>query len=526
VLGNAGNQWYIQSDCPFTRSAFLDVVSLCGFTLLRKPEAFRIIHKWEVLTNIVSIGPQYALEIGTALGEALLRRSLAEAFFIDRVILRNNSLGSIVSPEYQDIEEALAILADGDPDTCCTALDVLDRIFKLKSANGLTIPLDLVLAHVHGIALYATDPEVTSKAQAIVANILEDTQFKSDFFNLMTIDQVFSTLTNLEAQCLTGPPANVQSALHLLGFFLDHAYYASEKQRRFILEAIARYIRLLRMTIIDTNPFDMRFAAVQSLTALERVWTAPTTSNATAPLILGLSLVLYDLLNDDDDEIRDIAARTTGKFLRAQGFREKEDVVPLLASHRLAQYLARTFTQSPDLSKEAVRRLTGTPSPAPFFSTPFAQTLAEQRKEDTALFATEKQNLYRDDTLDAVYWSRILIALPIRAPLLHNLNDWVLDALAVLTETAMEEEDGALGWTSKPEVFTLGIRVFCAAEVVLKWDTGEARKEVLKALSHFADVGSEREVHGLWLDRIKRVLEKQVLGVLGRVKGTLLAIEV
>lgn len=494
--------------------------------MLRKPEANRILYTWETLTNIVSIGPQFTLELGTASDEALMRRSLAEAFFIDRVILRDNSLGSIVSQEYQGIDQALEMLAYEDSDTCCIIFDVLDRILKLKSSNGLSIPLELVLAHIHSVTLHATDHEVISKAQAILAAVLTDTQLKSDFFGLLIQEQVFSTLTKLEDQCLTGPLANVQSALHLLGYFLDHAYHVYPAQRRTVLEATARFVRLLRMTIVDTNPFDMRFAAVQSLTALEHIWTAPTTPKATASLLQGLSLVLYDLLSDDDDEIRDIAARATGKLLRAQGSQDTEDFVPLLASHRLARYLAKTYSNSSDLSKEAVRRLTNTHSPTPLFSTPFAQTLKEQRKEDTALFATEKQNLYKDDTLDAIYWSRILIAIHIPSPLLRSLNNWVLDALVVLSRTAEEEEDGALGWTSKAEVFTLGIRVLCAAEVVLKWGHGDAKGKVLKALRRFANVGSEREVHGLWLDRVEGVLEKYVLGMLGRVKRGLLTVEV
>lgn len=107
----------------------------------------------------------------------------------------------------------------------------------------------------------------------------------------------------------------------------------------------------------------------------------------------------------------------------------------------------------------------------------------------------------------------------------------MLDSLAVLSSAATSEEggDGALGWTGKSEVFTLGIRVVCAGEVVLAWNRGGledenvVRREGLTALRGFADRGATAEVHGLWLERIERVLEREVLGVLGRVQGRLLA---
>tara|TARA_R110002003_G_scaffold116_27_gene10299 strand:- start:15883 stop:17289 length:1407 start_codon:yes stop_codon:yes gene_type:complete len=459
--------------------------------------------------------------------DALWRQSLAQAFFIDRVILRDDSVDLMVSKNYQGIDEALALLADQDPDTCCAALSTLDDILKLNPSNGLAIPLDLIVAHIHSVVLNAVDAEVKSKAQAVLANALTNDSYRSAFFSLVPEEQVMTTLTKLESQCLTGPPSNMQSGLHLFGFFLDLAYHAYPAQQHTTLVTLARYIRLLRMTIIDTNPFDMRFAAVQSLAAIQHIWAARTTSKATAPLILGLSFVLYDLLNDDDDdEIRDTAALATGALLRAQDKPDTKDTVPLLTAQHLATWLSRTFSTSRFLVAEALRRLTNTPAPTPLFSVPFEKILARERQEDTALFATEKQNLYKDDTLDAVLWMRVLTALPassIAPGTRVDTKTYILHALDVLARTAERERDGALGWLSKPEVFTLGIRVLCAAEVCLKWGDGEGRGEVLVALRRFADVAEKGEVHGLLLERVELVLEREVVGMMGRVAEILRA---
>jgi hypothetical protein len=493
-LSTYAERWYTGNNCPFIRAAFLDVVSICGMTMLRRPESVQITLAWEILTSAVSIGPDYALGVSSAPGDALLMQSLVQIFFIDRVILRDNSLGVMVSKEYQGIGDAMMLLTTQDEDNCCAALNTLDAILKLGLSNGLTIPLDLVLAHVHRVVLHATDPEVISTAQAVLADGLTNSSLRASFFPLVTPSHALVTLTRLESQCLTAPPSNTQSAIHLLGHYLDFAYTSLPLQRRTILPAIARYIRLLRSTIVDTNTFDTRFAAAQSLNALEHIWRADPSAKSTSPIVLGLALVLHTLLADDDDEIRDRAAVATAKLLR------REPVVPVLSAHRLGTYLSSTFGASPDLVREATRRLT-TPG------TPFVDALIHARKEDAALFATEKQNLYFDETLDAVFWSRILINLscPLPASTSSDITAWTLDALAVLTATARSEIDGALGWASKPDVFALGIRVLCAAEVVIR------EPQVLVAVRRFADACEEREGHGLWGERMERLLERGVV---------------
>ncbi|KAI4956548.1 hypothetical protein J4E91_000760 [Alternaria rosae] len=525
-LGQHATSWYISSNCPFVRAAFLDVVSLCGMAMLQRTTAVSILSAWIDLTTSIAIGPEYNIGPSDHHGDDLLRASLAQVYFVDRIILRGNSLHSMVSDDYQNIGDALMLLANEDPDTCMEALETMDTILQMKTPSGLTIPLSLVLAHIHRVVLEARDPEVISKAQAVLADALTKEHLKSDFFSLTMEDQVMLTLTKLETQCVQGPPSNMQSALHLLGSFLDHAYTSYPLHSDEVLACIARYVHLLRMTTIDTNPFDTRYAAIQSLSALNFIFALTPKGKATGPLILGLAVVLYDLLNDDDDEIRDLAASTAGILLRSQGDRLFKNTVPILTTHRLGAYLVSGFSTSQFLAKEAIRRLTNTPSPHHLFSTPFVDTFAQERKEDTSLFAQEKQNLYKDDTLDAILWSRILLSLSASAvplSLRTGLTNWVLDGLTTLTQTAEEEGDGALGWSTKAEVFTLGMRILCASEVVMSWG-GQERVEVVKRVKEFADVGLERGVHGLWIERVERVLNKEVVRMLSRVKGGLLEI--
>ncbi|CAN9272384.1 unnamed protein product [Alternaria alternata] len=525
-LGQHATSWYMTSDCPFVRAAFLDVVSICGKAMLQRANTISIIDAWKDLTTSITIGPEYEIGPSDRHGDALLRTSLAQVYMIDRVILRNDSLQIMVSDDYQTIGDALMLLANEDPDTCLEALETLDTILQMKASHDLTVPLSLVLAHIHRVVLEATDPEVISKSQAVLADALANNNLKSEFFSLVNEDQTMITLNKLQLQCIQGPPSNMQSAVHLLGSFLDHSYHTYPLRSAEILAAIARYIRLLRMTIVDTNPFDTRFAAIQSLSTLGSVFTLAPSGKATGSLVLGLAIVLYDLLNDDDDEIRDLAASTTGSFLRLQGKDTFKDTVPISTTHRLAAYLITAFSTSQYLATEAIRRLTNTHSPTLPFYIPFAETFAQEREEDTSLFAQEKQNLYKDDTLDTILWSRILCSLSSSATpesLRIGLTTWVLDGLTTLMQTAEKEGDGALGWSTKAEVFTLGMRIFCASEVVMKWGGGE-KVEVVKMLSRFSEVGTERGIHGLWIERVQGLLSREVKRMLRRAKAGLLDI--
>jgi hypothetical protein len=473
-----------------------------------------------VITSAVNVGPEHILGLSGGDGDALLREALARLSIIDQIIVRADSH----SPRSESFLDALMLLATDDPDTCCAVMETIDDIVQTCSSSGPMMPVASIMVLVHQVVLQATDAEVISKAQSVLGDALTGDSARSAFFTFVHPEETLRTLTHLESQCLQSPPSNMQSALHLFGVFLDHAFYTCTEQRRAVLEIAVKYIRLLRVTIIDTNPFDTRFAAVQSLYTLNYIWAASCASPKTEKLLLALSLVLYDLLNDDDDEIRDLAALATAKLFQAQQSAATKPAVPLLTSHSLAGYLSGAFSNSTALATEALRRLTDTPAPAALFSRPFADMLAADRTQDNALFATEKQNLYKDDALDAVFWARVLSDLSpaaISTAQRQGLAAWVIDALRVLGETAAEEPDAALGWTSKAEVFALVIRVLSVADVVLRSGAAVDQGRVRSALRVFLDQAEGAEVHGLVQVRGEEVLRKSVLGVLARVKETL-----
>jgi hypothetical protein len=523
-LSRSIQRWHSHSQCPFIDTVLLDIVSLCGTSLLQRCPSTSTLQSWTVITSAVGVGPKRILGLSGGDGDALLREALARLVVIDRISVRPDSSDIVGPTESQSLSDALMLLATDDADTCCAVLESLDNIMQTCSSSGSMIPVSSVMVFIHQIVVQATDAEVISKAQSVLADALTDDTSRAAFFALISADQTLHTLTHLESQCLEGPPSNMQSALHLFGVFLDHAFHTCIDRRRNVLEITVKYIRLLRVTIIDTNPFDTRFAAVQSLYTLTHIWTASRTSPQTQTLLLALSLILNDLLNDDDDEIRDTAALATANLLQAQHSPATKSAVPLLTSHRLAGYLSSAFADSSALATEALRRLTNTPAPATLFAIPCVHMLAADRTQDNALFATEKQNLYRDDALDAVFWARVLSTLSpaaLSAAQRQGLGSWVVDALEVLGNTTAAEADAALGWTSKAEVFVLVVRVLSAADVVLHSGAVVDQGRVRSALRMFLDRAEAAEMHGLLLVRGEEVLRKSVMGILARVRESL-----
>ncbi|KAF2448148.1 hypothetical protein P171DRAFT_352773 [Karstenula rhodostoma CBS 690.94] len=450
--------WYSTTTCPYVKGAFLDLVSVCGMFIVEHGTDESTMNVWAALTAAIEVGPNQTFNLSIAGADALLQKSAAEVFFIDRVIVRPEQIGVYLSKDFQSIGNALQLLATEAPDTCTAGLDTIHEIIELKTLGGPVLQLPLILHDIYRLTLSATDPEVLSKAQHVLASGLSQPDMPREVLTLIREPDLLSTLSKLEAQCLTSAPSNAQSALHLLGFFLDWTYKTSPSQRTTLHPKIARYIRILRTTTTDTNPFDARFAAANSLAALSTIWHMSPSTNPTRPLLLALALTLHNLLTDDDDEIRDVAARATTALLAAHAHAHTPPRVPILTSHRLATFLTTHFATSPALHRAALHPLTATPPHTPLFAVPFAHTLARERREDTALFAREKQNLFFDGSLDARGWSRLLARCRPSPALATQLGAWVADALTLLIAASEEEGGGALGWASKTEVFTLGMR--------------------------------------------------------------------
>lgn len=244
-------------------------------------------------------------------------------------------------------------------------------------------------------------------------------------------------------------------------------------------------------------------------------------------LRINLYLTAYGTLNDDDNDIRELGAKIALRIVAASAPHKSHprDVVPGVACQILGAYLVKNHYHSEVLVMQAIRRLVGEKETSAFVFSSCGATILQAARVDVTLFGEEKQNLYIDEAREADVWSRMLMQLSSDAlprQLRDGFTEWVVDGLNTLTTAAMSELDGPLGWTSKPDVFTLGLRVIHGADVLLNWstrskDTSITGSFVLQKLHELADGGEKSFMHEIWLRRIDTVLERWVLRGLQRV---------
>lgn len=273
---------------------------------------------------------------------------------------------------------------------------------------------------------------------------------------------------------------------------------------------------------------------MSSLTSFQVALRRPNSAPSTDSDLLGIYLTIYDILVDDDEDVRDHGASIVSWILSDPALgtgtedMQKLSLMPLAAKSRLLAFINSNFADSVALCVEATRRLTGTLSVVnqdggcnslgddtdlQLFAVD--TLLQELGRQDTTLFVQEKQNLFKDDVDDAEQWASILQSLTSTAiPLAVacQVEAWVLHGLTVLSNTAESETDGPLGWASKPAVFTVGMRVILGAQVVMHWagnGVGISKyDEVRNLLEEFNEVGRAAAVHMIWLRRLQETLRK------------------
>lgn len=193
--------------------------------------------------------------------------------------------------------------------------------------------------------------------------------------------------------------------------------------------------------------------------------------------LLPIYIVLYDLLNDDDEEIRTLCCETASTLLSDLGvIKPGVSLLPQAASESLLNYLVTTFRNNDTLIVTAFNRLLGQTIRlgTAVESIPASALLTEYRKASTVLFEEERQNLFVDDTREAARWAASVVKLDLSRStrgeqLLSLLVGWTSEGLDALIEAAGSGEvDGVLGWSSRGETYVLGIRVLCAAQVLIE----------------------------------------------------------
>ena len=263
----------------------------------------------------------------------------------------------------------------------------------------------------------------------------------------------------------------------------------------------------------------MRYTAALSIRALIPI--CRVTPELPSAQQTDLAFMVYDMTNDDDDDIRNIGAEAATQMnfgLSSQNHRGQVPV-PRVAGQMLCVYIFKSQDSSRDAASEALRRLVGSSPGQHERFRPIKELLDKVSNQRDALFGVEKPNLYIDPVREAKVWSRVLkIVQPhyLEQEVLSDLTQWCIDSLERLRARSQGETDGPLGWTSKPEVFALGMRVIYATEVLLKWRS-KSRSipskgfAIRNQLFDLYKVGVKIEIHPLWLQEIGKILKSEFI---------------
>lgn len=263
-------------------------------------------------------------------------------------------------------------------------------------------------------------------------------------------------------------------------------------------------VKQIRLAAHEDMPYPAReaaLAAMQALTPVLQFGRLPDWRSRPDSL-RGAYFALYDMLNDDDEDIRDAAAAAACRALGT-----KVGLSPLGTGDVLAARMGREFAASEGFFADVAARLQGGVRDVDV-------ALEQALRADTILFAREKQNLFVDRVLEAERWASVLrdCGDEEAADRRREFVLWVAGGLAALAAKTEElGREGALGWISDEEVFVLGVRVLEGLRAVAAWNAGGGLEGGLWARAESAGRKLEGglaavEGHGLWLRKLSENL--------------------
>ncbi|KAL4875089.1 putative death-receptor fusion protein-domain-containing protein [Aspergillus karnatakaensis] len=442
---------------------------------------------------------------------SLLRRQLAWITFLRALTKRDT----------EDLQPFIHKVASLDPNACQWVLERMHEVFESKEKFT-----DKLIKLYASIVLAELPLEVKTPAISNLAFYLQVALESKD--GLATIALPWDDLSRHVKVNSTKKGFNRDRAdadLQLEGCIIG---YKSVTPGYSIQQTeIQEWATRLRSALSEETEFTTRHAAATSIAAIARAYRTPGKPAQVDPIFLENHLILYDLLNDDDEELRDIAALTASCILSYSSVSPDKAVTlsPLNASELFAKSIAQNYSDSQVLFTHSVRYIlglqprVGDSSSSSSKSTgtqlvPVQVTTSELRKESTILFEEEKQNLFIESIREIDVWSSVLTKLNKPAydeQLVKELYTWISDGLTAFSDILASEdgEDGLVGWMAKPEAYTLGVRLLSLAGVLISREVG--------------DLGLLGDKQGVLKEKLQVLLERGRVGLfhadlLGRIE--------
>ncbi|KAH8690204.1 HEAT repeat protein [Talaromyces proteolyticus] len=440
--------------------------------------------------------------------ESLLRRSLTWSIILKNSLHNiNDSPAGLIGPFFD--------LSTADSDAAGWVLERIRDVFPGYKGQKDFLSLYLL------ILLQDQEETVKAKAALNLAETLEDALEKglsvdfldkwarvSDYLSVQSQDQVWS-------RELTENVLRLQGAMLALKY-ADESFDTESQEPSL---GLRRWAVGLRSALSEETVFSSRLAAIHSLKTFSRIIRKPDQPPSTDAAFLELYLILYDMLNDDDDELRDFSAPIASWILSYSSVFPDKTVAlgSIPASESLAEFISSNYNKQKSLFRHIIKRMmnkSAVPQRGKLQFTSFETLFNDYRKESTVLFEEEKQNLFIDDVREIDIWSSALIRLEKSAfdeDIIDNLFAWASEGLACLERCLISgDQDGDLGWTAKPEIYSLGILLFSITSFLIatnpktsgKTDEGSSAS-LSEALTALYTKGQSMALHPHWLSRIR-----------------------
>lgn len=201
---------------------------------------------------------------------------------------------------------------------------------------------------------------------------------------------------------------------------------------------LADWIRTLQLAAADELDVSIRLEAVAALSIYSKLFRRLRMLDLHDDSSLQILLILYDLLNDDDEDVRNNAVFAATDML-SELSNQPFDICPLAIRELLISIVFPKYQENTRLAHIALSRVFGDYNShassfgmqAPHYAYSFADRLKRILIDASDLFAEEKQNLYVDELKDLQHWSDLLgrSSKPIGADATLRVESWILQGI-------------------------------------------------------------------------------------------------
>ncbi|KAI9870465.1 MAG: hypothetical protein M1830_004221, partial [Pleopsidium flavum] len=411
----------VHTRCPFTQAAYLDIVNHVMWGILMTQDRRTVGTAFDTVDNL-SLRASFCKKVEELRRDMQSKHELPNRSRIGHAesLLRQSAAWSlalyyVARSRFSHLKDLSQQLSDTDPDTACATLASLASPLLSQDCiyEGSALYYDII--HTSGYA------EVRAVATKGYLHILDRTLSVQERRNSNkqsnASKSALSPFVERRVRRTTSGSGELDHDLRMRGYSLLAICGNNPVLPKEVEEKLEDWSRMLRLaggerSIDAWKDFSTRYAAVSSVKAFKAVLRpmggVPNTSSA----LLDVYLALYDTLNDDDEEVRDLGADIVSWIVSTTPLHyPSQSLVPLAASLRFSKFLANTYSTSSNLFVQATKRLIGQTEDHYCLDIIRSEDnavkamkiqsvhdlLISARTEDTSLFVQEKQNLFIDE---------------------------------------------------------------------------------------------------------------------------------